>query len=662
MMHIFTKKKKEETTPAPPPPASANRTRTANRGSSVNGMPVQNRPGSASASASQGGQAQQGQQAQGQGQPPTSAQAQQQQLQQQQPGSTTPGPAAAAASAIQAHALAQAQQQLQGQGGQSGFNLNLSNGSNISNVSNANLNTNAPSGNSPRNSNNNNSNMDLQQQQAQLQQQQQLLQQQQQPYYNMQQQQQYQQQSDYQQQQQQPDYQQQQLQYNNNQQQLDSDPLSLNSNMQQNQMQQQMQQGSFGDSSMLQQGSYNNDNMLQQTYSNDNMLMSQSINYQPQPYQMDNSMNQQGGHNGMENGAGFDGQYGGGVDPQQQQFYQQQQQQQHMANQQGGGGDMNQQDGSYGYDNNNSMNVLTSDQVVSWKKSQESSQAKIRELRLTLTQKSQENREIHQSYTLASQDRLKLQEMVHKREKEIDELRSKYLNDVRQIRATDDDHSTIEQRVRMLQAAILQLTKSSAGDRAVNLKVEEVQTLVKKRYKFGNTESYILNMFLEKYIMDLLLQEVFNDPPFYVGFQLAPQFSEIYNWMMENNFVDQAVRFRQQVCYLSAKSPVAQAYAAQEAQRIAKVFESKLEGYYNVWNGQQKVLDLVTKAIELSLTMRSQNAEIKAQVIPPDTKFDAEKMSPAHKSKESGTVRVCVMPCFIDSNGVVVGKAKVFCT
>ncbi|KAG0283328.1 hypothetical protein BGZ96_012322 [Linnemannia gamsii] len=513
--------------------------------------------------------------------------------------------------------------------------------------------------------------------------------------------------------------------------------------MQQNQNQMQMQSGSYGDGSMLQQGgSYNNNNdsMLQQAYSNDNMLMSQPINYQQQPFQMDNnSMNQQqqGGHSGMENGGGYDGGYGG-IDPQQQQqqqFYQQQQQQQqHMANQQGG--DMNQPDGGYGYDNN--INVLTSgmlnlsaiegndnnnhnnhngmdnnnmngngnvnlnangnmngngypndgnnnnnnggnnnnsgelalssdirvlqDQVMSWKKSQESSQAKIRELRYTLTQKSQENREIHQSYTQASQDRLKLQEIVHKREKEIDELRSKYLNDVRQIRATDDDHSTIEQRVRMLQAAILQLTKSSAGDRAVNLKVEEVQNLVKKKYKFGNSESYILNMFLEKYIMDLLITEVFNDPPFYVGFQLAPQFSAIYNWMMENNFVDQAVRFRQQVCYLSAKAPVAQAFAAQEAQRIAKVFETKLEVYYNVWNGQQKVLDLVTKAIELSLTMRSQNAEIKAQVIPQDAKYDAEKMSPAHKSKESGSVRVCVMPCFIDSNGVVVGKAKVFCT
>jgi len=73
------------------------------------------------------------------------------------------------------------------------------------------------------------------------------------------------------------------------------------------------------------------------------------------------------------------------------------------------------------------------------------------------------------------------------------------------------------------------------------------------------------------------------------------------------------------------------------------------------------VLDLVTKAIELSLTMRSQNAEIIAQVIPGETEFDAEKMVPAHKSKEGGKVKVCVMPCFIDTNGVIVGKAKVFC-
>lgn len=74
-----------------------------------------------------------------------------------------------------------------------------------------------------------------------------------------------------------------------------------------------------------------------------------------------------------------------------------------------------------------------------------------------------------------------------------------------------------------------------------------------------------------------------------------------------------------------------------------------------------QVLDLVTKAIELSLTMRSQNAEIVARVIPADAEFDPETMVPAHKSKDGGLVKVCVMPCFVDTNGVVVGKAKVFC-
>ncbi|KAG0362179.1 hypothetical protein BGZ54_008746 [Gamsiella multidivaricata] len=300
------------------------------------------------------------------------------------------------------------------------------------------------------------------------------------------------------------------------------------------------------------------------------------------------------------------------------------------------------------------------DEILSWKRSQESSQAKVNQLRQTLTQKSQENRELHASLTQVTQDRLMLQELVHKREKEMDDLRSKYLNDVRQIRATDDDHSTIEQRVRMLQAAILQLTKSSSGDRAVNLNTEEAQALVKKKYKFGNTQPYILNMFLEKYIMDTLLEEVFHGP-FYVGFTLAKEYGEIHKWMVDNNFGDQAVRFRQQLCFMSAKAPVAQAHAAQEAIRIAKAFEIKLERLYNNWAGHQKVLDLVTKAIELSLTMRSQNAEIKAEVIPSESEFDAEKMVPAHKSKEGGKVKVCVMPCFIDTNGVVVGRAKVFC-
>jgi len=228
------------------------------------------------------------------------------------------------------------------------------------------------------------------------------------------------------------------------------------------------------------------------------------------------------------------------------------------------------------------------EEVLSWQKSQEVSQAKVGQLRQTLTQKSQENRELHQSLTQVTQDRLMLQELVHKREKEMDDLRSKYLSDVRQIRATDDDHGTIEQRIRMLQAAILQFTKSSAGDRAANLNQDEAQQLVKKKYKFGNTQPYILNMFLEKFIMDSLLEDVFHGP-FYVGFSLASEYGVMYKWMMENNFADQAVRFRQQVCFMSAKSPVAQTHAQEEAVRIAKKFEVKLEKLYNNWTGYQKV-------------------------------------------------------------------------
>lgn len=60
--------------------------------------------------------------------------------------------------------------------------------------------------------------------------------------------------------------------------------------------------------------------------------------------------------------------------------------------------------------------------------------------------------------------------------------------------------------------------------------------------------------------------------------------------------------------------------------------------------------------------MRSQNAEIKATPIPQDMDFDPERMVPAHKSRDGGKVKVCVIPCFVDSNGVVVGRAKVFCS
>ncbi|KAF9322357.1 hypothetical protein BG003_000028 [Podila horticola] len=488
-----------------------------------------------------------------------------------------------------------------------------SQGPSLNNGSNNNMGPNPNGGGSPRN----NPNLDQQQQQ----------------YFHQQ-----------QQQQQQQQYMQQHLQP-----QRDSDSVSIGSNM---------QQGSYNDSGLMSQAHHLQGQGQGEgyDYSMDDDLASQQLRNED----MANSNSGQDGYynnssNNTNNGNGplLSGQL-------------------HLPGNNGSNGHLN---GEY----NNSGNALGSgklsngsgellstdvrklqDEVMSWKKSQETSQAKVNQLRQTLTQKSQENRELHTSLTQVTQDRLMLQELVHKREKEMDDLRSKYLNDVRQIRATDDDHSTIEQRVRVLQAAILQLTKSSSGDRAVNLNIEEAQSLVKKKYKFGNSQPYILNMFLEKYIMDSLIEEVFHRP-FYVGFSLAPEFAAIHQWMTENSFGDQAVRFRQQMCFMSAKSPVAQQFASQEAVRIAKTFETKLERLYNNWTGQQKVLDLVTKAIELSLTMRSQNAEIVAQVIPSETEFDAEKMVPAHKSKEGGKVKVCVMPCFIDTNGVIVGKAKVFC-
>lgn len=429
--------------------------------------------------------------------------------------------------------------------------MNLNNGSNISTN---NMGPNPNGGGSPRN----NPNLDQQQQQ----------------YFHQQ-----------QQQQQHPQqYMQQHLQP-----QRDSDSVSVGSNMQQ--------------------GSYNESGLLSQAHH----LQAQGEGYDG--YSMDDEQlaNQQLRNEDMANNSGQDGYYSNtnnnnGNGPMLSG-------QLHLPGNNGSNGHLN---GEYNNSGNNSGNALGSgklsngsgeslstdvrklqDEVMSWKKSQETSQAKVNQLRQTLTQKSQENRELHTSLTQVTQDRLMLQELVHKREKEMDDLRSKYLNDVRQIRATDDDHSTIEQRVRVLQAAILQLTKSSSGDRAVNLNIEEAQLLVKKKYKFGNSQPYILNMFLEKYIMDSLIEEVFHRP-FYVGFSLAPEFGAIHQWMTENNFGDQAVRFRQQMCFMSAKSPVAQQFASQEAARIAKTFEVKLERLYNNWTGQQKVRPIFIIAITLA--------------------------------------------------------------
>ncbi|KAG0062102.1 hypothetical protein BGZ89_010923 [Linnemannia elongata] len=434
-----------------------------------------------------------------------------------------------------------------------------------------------------------------------------------------------------------------------------------------------------GQSQQLQSTPFNPNNN-----NNNEMLVSQSLQYSQYQQQQDPSGYDRGGYSGGNNQDGqLHAQGHGGDDGG---YYGQQPGAGYDNNNNGGGGggllrsnpiilpgQTNSPNNSSSGDIPNSGSIgggsgellpadvrKLQDEVLSWKKSQQSSQTKVEQLDNTLKLKTQENHDLHASLQQVHHDREMLQELIHKREKEMEELRSKYLNDVRQIRATDDDHSTIEQRVRVLQATILQLTKSSAGDRSMNLNQEEALQLVKKKYKFANTQPYILNMFLEKYIMDTLLEDVFYSP-FYVGFQPAQEFGDIHKWMVDNNFMDQATRFRQQLCFISAKAPSAQTHASQEAARIAKSFEVRLEQLYNNWNGHAKVLDLVTKAIDLSLTMRSQNAEIVAQQVPLESEFDPTRMVPAHKSKDGGKVKVCVWPCFVDTNGVVVGKAKVFC-
>ncbi|KAH7038708.1 hypothetical protein BKA57DRAFT_474018 [Linnemannia elongata] len=434
-----------------------------------------------------------------------------------------------------------------------------------------------------------------------------------------------------------------------------------------------------GQSQQLQSTPFNPNNN-----NNNEMLVSQSLQYSQYQQQQDPSGYDRGGYSGGNNQDGqLHAQGHGGDDGG---YYGQQPGAGYDNNNNGGGGggllrsnpiilpgQTNSPNNSSSGDIPNSGSIgggsgellpadvrKLQDEVLSWKKSQQSSQTKVEQLDNTLKLKTQENHDLHASLQQVHHDREMLQELIHKREKEMEDLRSKYLNDVRQIRATDDDHSTIEQRVRVLQATILQLTKSSAGDRSMNLNQEEALQLVKKKYKFANTQPYILNMFLEKYIMDTLLEDVFYSP-FYVGFQPAQEFGDIHKWMVDNNFMDQATRFRQQLCFISAKAPSAQTHASQEAARIAKSFEVRLEQLYNNWNGHAKVLDLVTKAIDLSLTMRSQNAEIVAQQVPLESEFDPTRMVPAHKSKDGGKVKVCVWPCFVDTNGVVVGKAKVFC-
>lgn len=289
----------------------------------------------------------------------------------------------------------------------------------------------------------------------------------------------------------------------------------------------------------------------------------------------------------------------------------------------------------------------------------------------------------------------KLQQMYHavlgdleKKKQEYQRMEANYYSHVRQIRATDDDLSTIQTEISHLFSQISNLCMSlrSKADRAQGTafvferwpeKQEAIRThLLKSAAEEEENEELLLDpghigVFTEKFLVEELLRNIL-EAPLHVGVSVNEAFRQVEAWMAQRN-AEWAARFRQQMSALVAKQPGddEEENIEQAKQTLTqRVMEQLLRIYPKIQgdaNAGRKVTNVIQRATRLSLAIKGQELPVRTLEIEEGaTEFDPSTMKPASKGKPEGLVLLVITPAFTANDptdpehGFLV-PAKVFC-
>ncbi|KAI9028221.1 hypothetical protein CLU79DRAFT_738282 [Phycomyces nitens] len=260
-------------------------------------------------------------------------------------------------------------------------------------------------------------------------------------------------------------------------------------------------------------------------------------------------------------------------------------------------------------------------------------------------------------------------------------LFTEFHENVKHIRATDDDLSTIQKNLSNIQTKIanlsMNLKKHLNPDTA---KVNEflleywgntlpnLKYLMKKNLNGSSEFEYgIINLLVEKMITDTIVQEVYN-VPIYLGLPINAHYAALSEWKPFCETKDWSLRLREQLCFLAAK-PEITASLKHKRENISKVLIGLLYQLYPTMGlrEQDKIRSFVDLAAENSLAMHSQ----KIPVICMKLKEGQDKLQDGMKvqygsAENATTIQVVVSPPFIGNEGqessrCVLLEAKVIC-
>ncbi|KAF9394337.1 hypothetical protein BGX21_010414 [Mortierella sp. AD011] len=244
------------------------------------------------------------------------------------------------------------------------------------------------------------------------------------------------------------------------------------------------------------------------------------------------------------------------------------------------------------------------------------------------------------------------------------ELDKDYRDLIRNIQVTDDDHSTIYQRLTNIRTAIENLIQKARRSASMNRehaiehfrnskRVDEFHVLE------ADLERYNLDLYMESAIMYILINSFFLGP-------LGCIFDRVQEFVTLSDWVDQkdkkvAGRWRQQLCVLVDQDEAAKERKENAILRVAGEITKLVYDVYTKVDMGSKIFVLCRDAFDLSFAMYGMEHKIYPFETPFDTPFDDETMTTPQSSNPDGKVSLLIFPAFKDDIDLFKIPPKVWC-
>ncbi|KAK3833261.1 MAG: hypothetical protein J3R72DRAFT_515014 [Linnemannia gamsii] len=247
------------------------------------------------------------------------------------------------------------------------------------------------------------------------------------------------------------------------------------------------------------------------------------------------------------------------------------------------------------------------------------------------------------------------------------ELDKNYMDLVRPLHVSDDDHSTIYNRLMLIRGSIESLIQKAKGEGSANLNRDAAINHFRKSKHFQHfpveeaiLESYHLNLYMESAIMTILNDRWFSRALGCVFF-LSKEFGTVNRWVGKRDSKI-AMRWRQQLCMLLAQdSKIMERRREREVNKAMMVLSNLVSRVYPNVDMSIKIKDLCYHAFDLSFVMLGMESMIYPASTPLGMPFDDTTMTTPQKSNPNGTVSLVIFPSFKDDNNSFYFKPKVWC-